>query len=307
MASESDPPATIAELTARLRRAEAQLAEQERELTALRQQLADATFADALRQTLVRLGAAGQLAAPVQHTELLDLLVATAAQVLQARAASLFLIDHERQELVFEVALGESAARARRYRVPLGQGIAGWVAATGQPLAIADASQDPRFARSLAQRIGYIPKSVLCIPLRQGELVLGVVELFDKRDGQPFSPADMELLARFASQAAVAIEQSRVMRDLTLLFQVTLQSLLPGGDDEAAALRRALEAPAAEFAQRTAQSAQYRDVLAITQLVGEISRQGPAARQLARQVLASVAEYLQARTELATSGGGPTP
>lgn len=306
MAGESDPTATIAELTARLRRAEAQLAEQERELTALRQRLADATFADALRQALVRLGAAGQLAAPVQPTELLDLIIATAAQVLQARAASLFLIDHETQELVFEVALGESAARARRYRVPLGQGIAGWVAATGQPLAVADATQDPRFARSLAQSIGYIPKSVLCIPLRQGERVIGVVELFDKRDGQPFSPADMELLAQFASQAAVAIEQSRVVRDLTLLFRVILQGLLPGGDEEEA-LRRVLEAHVAEFTQRTAQSAQYRDALAIAQLAGAISRHGPAARQLARQVLASVAQYLQARTELEMGRGGPTP
>jgi GAF domain-containing protein len=306
MAGESDPTATIAELTARLRRAEAQLAEQERELTALRQRLADATFADALRQALVRLGAAGQLAAPVQPTELLDLIIATAAQVLQARAASLFLIDHETQELVFEVALGESAARARRYRVPLGQGIAGWVAATGQPLAVADATQDPRFARSLAQSIGYIPKSVLCIPLRQGERVIGVVELFDKRDGQPFSPADMELLAQFASQAAVAIEQSRVVRDLTWLFRVILQGLLPGGNEEEA-LRRVLEAHVAEFTQRTAQSAQYRDALAIAQLAGAISRHGPAARQLARQVLASVAQYLQARTELEMGRGGPTP
>ncbi|HLI29084.1 MAG TPA: GAF domain-containing protein [Chloroflexota bacterium] len=303
MAGEADHAARVAELTTRLRRAEAQLAQQEQELSLLRQRLADATFADELRQTLVRLGAAAQLAAPVQYSELLDMIVATAAQVLQARAASLFLIDQETQELVFEVALGESAAVARRYRVPLGQGIAGWVAATGQPLAIADATQDPRFARSLAQNIGYIPKSVLCIPLRQGELVMGVVELFDKRDGQPFTPADMELLAQFASEAAVAIEQSRVVRDLTLLFRVMLQGLLPGGSDEEAALRRTLEAHAAEFTERVAQSEQYRDALKITQLVGAISRHGPAARHLAEQVLASVADYLQSQAALQTSGG----
>src|SRR5215211_6214204 len=128
MAMEPDG-ATVAELATRLRQAESRLADQDREIAELRRQLADETFADEL------------LTAPVEYTELLDMIVTTAAQVLQSRAASLFLIDHETQELVFEVALGESASVARRYRVPLGQGIAGWVAATGQPLAIADASQ----------------------------------------------------------------------------------------------------------------------------------------------------------------------
>lgn len=304
MATDAGDSGMLAELTARLRQAETRIAEQEREIGELRRQAADASFADELRQALVRIGAAGQLTAPVAYNELLDMIITTAAQVLQAKAASLFLIDHETQELVFEVALGESAAVARRFRVPLGQGIAGWVAATGQPLAIADASQDPRFARTMAQSIGYIPKSILCIPLRQGELVMGVVELFDKLDGQPFTPLDMELLAQFASEAAVAIEQGRAVRDLTLLFRVILQGLLPGGSEEDA-LRSALEAHAAEFTERTAQSEQYRDALAITHLVSEISAHGPPARQLTQQVLASVAEYLRGQSNLHGAGGWP--
>ena len=301
MAMDSDG-ASPGELAARLRQAEARLAEQEQEIGELRRQLADETFADELRQALVRIGAAGQLAAPVAYNELLDMIITTAAQVLHAKAASLFLIDHETQELVFEVALGESAAVARRYRVPLGQGIAGWVAASGQPLAIADASQDPRFARGMAQSIGYIPKSILCVPLRSGELVMGVVELFDKLDGQPFTPADMELLGQFASEAAVAIEQSRVVRDLTLLFRVILQGMLPGGDEEAA-LRAALDTHAAEFTERTAQSEHYRDALSITHLVSEISGHGPGARHLAQQVLASVNEYLHSQAHVHAGGG----
>lgn len=301
MAMDADG-AALTEMANRLRQAEARLAEQEQELTELRRQVADDSFANELREALVRLGAAGQLTAPVAYTELLDMIITTAAQVLHAKAASLFLIDHETQELVFEVALGESAAVARRYRVPLGQGIAGWVAASGQPLAIADASQDPRFARSMAQSIGYIPKSILCIPLRSGELVMGVVELFDKLDGQPFTPPDMELLGQFASEAAVAIEQSRVVRDLTLLFRVILQGLLPGGNEEAA-LRAVLETHAAEFTERTAHSEQYRDALQITHLVSEISNQGPGGRALAQQILSSIAEYIRGQSSLSLGGG----
>jgi GAF domain-containing protein len=131
---------------------------------------------------------------------------------------------------------------------------------------------------------------------------MGVVELFDKLDGQPFTPTDMELLGQFASEAAVAIEQSRVVRDLTLLFRVILSGLLPGGSEEDA-LRNALETHAAEFTERTAQSEQYREALQITQLVSDISAHGPAARQLARQVLASVAEYLRSQASVHAGTG----
>ncbi|HWP28178.1 MAG TPA: GAF domain-containing protein [Chloroflexota bacterium] len=289
-------------LTARLRQAEATILAQAREIAELRDQLADATFAEELRQALVRMGAAGQLTAPVAHNELLDLIVRTAAHVLGAQAASLFLIDHETNELVFEVALGESAAEARRFRVPLGEGIAGWVAATGQPVAVSDASQDPRFAAAIARSIGYIPRSVLCIPLRSGEAIIGVVELFDKANGQPFTAADMELLGQFASQAAVAIEQSRIVRDLTQLFSAVLQGLLPGGSEEEA-LRRALETHAAAFTERTVQSEWYRETLQITHLVSEISRHGPEARHLCQQILASVAAYVRSQASQNAAGG----
>jgi GAF domain-containing protein len=251
---------------------------------------ADVSFAAQLRQALIRMAAAGQLTAPVAHTDVLDLIVGTAAQVLSAQAASLYLIDRATDELVFEVALGESAARARKFRVPVGQGIAGWVAQTGEAALIPDASQDPRFAVNIARSIGYIPKSVLCIPLRAGEAVVGVVQLFDKANGAPFTSDDQLLLEEFAVQAAVAIEQSRAVRDVCELFGVVLQGLLPDGTDREAG-QDALRAHARDFAERTAASAQYRDALRITQLVSEISRQGPEGRHLCQELLNSVAEF----------------
>jgi GAF domain-containing protein len=249
---------------------------------------ADASFAEQLRQALVRMAAAGQLTAPVAHTDVLDLIVGTAAQVLGAQAASLYLIDRATNELVFEVALGESAARARKFRVPVGQGIAGWVAQSGEAALIPDASQDARFAANIARSIGYIPKSVLCIPLRAGGAVIGVVQLFDKGSGAPFTADDQALLEEFAVQAAVAIEQSRAVRDVCELFGVVLGGLVPDGDGGE---RGALAAHARAFAERTSESAQYRDALHITQLVSEISRQGPEGRHLCQALLTSVAEY----------------
>ena len=284
-----------------LRDAQATAVSQAREIAELRALVEHDGFAEELRQALIRMGAAGQLTAPVRHNELLDMLVTTAAHVLHAQAASLYLVDFATSELVFEVALGESADRARKFRVPIGQGIAGWVAATGQPVAIDDASQDPRFAVNIARSIGYIPKSVLCLPMRSEGTVIGVVQLFDKGNGQPFTPADMELLEQFASQAAVAIEQSRAVRDLSRLFGVVLQGLLPAGA-EAEALRRSLESHAAEFSERTAQSEQYREALEITHLVAEISRHGPEARRLCQQIVTSVAGYVRGQTRQPTAG-----
>jgi GAF domain-containing protein len=253
--------------------------------------MADAGFAEQLRQALVRMAAAGQLTAPVAHTDVLDLIVGTAAQVLGAQAASLYLIDRATDELVFEVALGESAARARKFRVPVGQGIAGWVAQTGEVALIPDASQDPRFAVNIARSIGYIPKSVLCIPLRSGAAVIGVVQLFDKGSGTPFTVDDQTLLEEFAVQAAVAVEQSRAVRDVCELFGVVLQGLVPEGSAGDRDERGALAEHARAFAERTGESPRYRDALRITQLVSEISRQGPDGRHLCQGLLSSVAEY----------------
>lgn len=298
MAADALDSMTREQLLERLRTTDTALAE-------ARQASLDGAFATELRQALIRMGASTQLAAPVATNDLLDLIVRTAAQVLSAQAASLFLIDRETNELVFEVALGESAAEARKFRVPLGQGIAGWVALSGQPVARSDVAQDARFAGGIAQRIGYVPKTVLCLPLRSGDDVIGVIELFDKANGQPFSADNMQVLEQFGAAAAVAIEQARLVRDLAQLFVVVLRGLLPGGSEEAA-LRQALETRAGAFTERAAQSQQYRDVLEITQLVSEISRQGPEARQHCRQILASVAEYVRRVADRTSAGGWPS-
>ena len=95
----TDSPGGAGDLAARLRRAEATGAEQQREIAALRSQLADAAFADELREALVRQDASGQWAAPAVHNELLEMIVRTAAHVLDARGATLYLVDYESYDL----------------------------------------------------------------------------------------------------------------------------------------------------------------------------------------------------------------
>src|SRR5579884_1050030 len=141
------------------------------------------------------------------HLRLLEAIVATAVRVIDATSGSLMLLDPAADELVFQVAVGPGAQEIKQFRVPVGQGIAGFTASTGQALAIADTSQDARFARQIAEGSGYVPKNLLCVPLiLRGELI-GVMELLDKRGGNtPFTPQDTAILAAFGEQAAMAID-----------------------------------------------------------------------------------------------------
>jgi GAF domain-containing protein len=133
---------------------------------------------------------------------------------------------------------------------------------------------------------------VLCLPLRSGGSLIGVIQALNRAGGQPFTEDDMALLTEFAAEAAVAIEQSRVVRDLARLFLVVLHQMFPDApaDEERV---RALEAHATEFATRVAEGEQYREALKITSLVNEVSAQGPEARHLCQEILAGVAAYVR--------------
>ena len=129
---------------------EEELRRAQEEVVRLKRRLADERFAEDLRDALTLAAAAGAISSPATHSRLLEMIVETAARVIPSRAASLFLIDEETEELIFEVALGSKAEEVRKFRVPLGHGIAGLVAVSGQPMAVSDAAKDPRQATDIA-------------------------------------------------------------------------------------------------------------------------------------------------------------
>ena len=93
--------------------------------------------------------------------------------------------------------------------MPLGHGIAGGVALSGLPLAVTAAGTDSRWAKDIGERVGYVPDSIICVPLFYEDRVIGALELLDKVGAPSFTPADLNTLSLFAHQAAVTIEQSR--------------------------------------------------------------------------------------------------
>jgi GAF domain-containing protein len=280
-----------------LQEAQQTIARQSEEIARLTRRLADEKYAEELRGALTLAAAAGTVGSPVSHSRLLEMIVQTAMRVISANAGSLFLIDEEAQELVFEVALGPAAAEVKKFRVPLGHGIAGLVAVTGQPMAVSDAQNDPRQAADIARSVNYLPQSILCVPLYYNDQVTGVLQLLDKLSAPSFSAADMEILGVFANQAAVAIEQSLTHRNVAALIGQVLQSLPAGNGAE----RERLRAGAKEFAASVEESAAYRQALDLARLVQEIAWQGESELKACRAILQGFAEYLRQRP---TPAGG---
>jgi len=142
---------------------------------------------------------------------LLTLIVERATQLLQADRSSLFLVDRGKGELWTKVAEGLATTEIR---IPLGMGIAGTVAVTGETVNIPDAYADARFHPEVDRKTGYRTRTMLCVPMRDkaGE-ILGVFQVLNKRDGT-FGKEDEELLAAVASQAAIALQNASLYDDL---------------------------------------------------------------------------------------------
>lgn len=275
-----------------LARARETVEKQAREIECLKRRLSDERFAEDLREALTLTAATGAVASPISHDRLLEMIVETAANVIFARAGALFLIDEEAEELIFEVALGGQAEEVKKFRVPLGHGIAGLVAVSGQPMAVSGAESDPRQAADIAESVGYKPQSILCVPLFYGDKIIGVLELLDKEGAPSFSPEDIQDLGFFANQAAVAIEQSRANRSLAALLDEVL-----GGVGEANGGRGVRERARAFAGRLEDQDAAFGRALDLARLAQEISARGEEEYRGCRAIMQGFAEYLRSRPE----------
>jgi GAF domain-containing protein len=156
--------------------------------------------------------AAGVLGSEESFRKLLQSVVEVARAIFGAKASSIFLLDEEADELVFEAVAGEGEETLIGQRFPSSTGVAGWVLVTRQPLVIEDVTEDPRFSKEVAESTGYVPKGLMAVPLLHDEQVLGVLEVLDRPQRSQFSLVEMDLLGLFANQAAIALDLLRRAR-----------------------------------------------------------------------------------------------
>lgn len=146
----------------------------------------------------------------LELSELLPLVTSSVNRIMGTHLCGLLLREGNELRLVAQEGLAPEAIKAFA-RLRLGEGFSGWVALHGKPLAVADVRKDPRakFA-DLTEGLGY--RSLLCVPLRRGSECLGTLEVLT-RELRHFSAEEQELMAAFADQAAVAIENARLFEE----------------------------------------------------------------------------------------------
>jgi phosphoserine phosphatase RsbU/P len=150
-----------------------------------------------------------QLNSTLKLDELLEQIMEGASEVVGAETSSLLLVDEDTGELIVSVATGDPGQRVLRVRIPSGQGIAGHVVESGEPLVVENPREDPRFYSAIDEQTGFETRNLLAVPLRTAERVIGAIEVINKRSGA-FDDQDVRIAAALAGQAAAAVENARL-------------------------------------------------------------------------------------------------
>jgi sigma-B regulation protein RsbU (phosphoserine phosphatase) len=195
-------------------------------------------YSERLARMLNEMGTLHEITHALESSDNLDTLLKYIMQkshsVMNAESASLMLVIEETNELEFKIVLGPKATKVKPFRLPIGKGIAGWVAETGKPVLIPDCYSDPRFDPSFDKRSGYYTRTMLTVPMIYKSKTLGVMSIINRMDGRPFDENDQILFTIFASQAALSIENARLLHaaiekerlDKELQVASEIQSLL---------------------------------------------------------------------------------
>jgi diguanylate cyclase (GGDEF)-like protein len=143
--------------------------------------------------------------------EVLTLIMGKISELLKPSTWSLLLTDEKKQDLHFQIAIGKDASRIRDFRIRIGQGLAGWVAETGEIAVVTDATKDPRFSAEIDGLIHPNIKTVVCVPLKSKDRTLGVIELINCFE-DAFPNEDLSMLTSLADYAAIAIENAMYVK-----------------------------------------------------------------------------------------------
>jgi GAF domain-containing protein len=144
--------------------------------------------------------------ADITQRALLQSIVETARMVFGAMAASVLLIDRESGDLVFGAVSGEGEESLVGTRFPGGTGIAGWVAASAQPLIVDDVGESNSFSRDAAESTGYVPASIMAAPVIWDGECIGVLEVLDRGARARGDLTDIDVLGLLAAEMAMSLE-----------------------------------------------------------------------------------------------------
>ena len=166
------------------------------------------------------------LAATFDLDTLLQRIVVAARELTDSEASSLLLYEKQTHSLYFEAATGALVSGVGQRAIPADNSIAGWVFTHGEPIVSQDVINDPRFYRELDALTRFETQSILGVPLRTKDKVLGVIESVNKTEGI-FTDEDVQILQTLAAQAAIAIENSQLFMQSDLIAEIVHELRTP--------------------------------------------------------------------------------
>jgi len=159
------------------------------------------------------------IASNLQLKPLLNQIMSLCEEILDVEVTAVILLDEKRNSLYWEVSRGEGSDYFSKYAtIPLGQGIAGSVAVSGEAVLVNDVYNDPRWCPSYDSKSGFHTRSVICVPIVYGGRILGVIEAINKRKGK-FEDKDLMTLECIAGFAGSAIENARIYEQLSNAYE----------------------------------------------------------------------------------------
>jgi HD-GYP domain-containing protein (c-di-GMP phosphodiesterase class II) len=155
----------------------------------------------------------------------LKLLTESAKKLTNSEEASILLLDDDKKHLYFKVATGEKEGIMKKMKVEIGKGIAGWVAAEKKPLLVNDTSKDERFTPEFDKVTGFKTRSLLGVPIILNKELIGVAEVLNKKNNQPYTQDDQETLTSLMNLAAAILNIARIMEEHRNFFVNTIEIL----------------------------------------------------------------------------------
>ena len=174
------------------------------------------------------------LASTFDLDTLLQRIVVAARELTDCEASSLLLYDQQSHSLYFEAATGALVGGVGQRAIPADNSIAGWVFTHGQPLLSDDVMSDQRFFREIDALTRFETRSILGVPLKTKNKVMGVIESVNKVQGR-FDEEDVQILQTLAAQAAIAIENSQLFKQSDLIAEIVHELRTPLASITAAA------------------------------------------------------------------------
>ncbi len=144
-----------------------------------------------------------------------------AAEIMDCVAASIMLINERENVLEFVVVSGEKRHRLETIKIPMGTGIAGWVAVHGEPQIVNDAQNDKRFTGDVDKETGFVTKKILAVPMKLDGEIIGVLEVINTKDDRKFSEDDLRIIHDMSNRVATVIAATRKIEDQQNFFTQT--------------------------------------------------------------------------------------